>query len=175
MQASNYSELCAMLLPPVKKALRMVGEDYMMPVIETDINLVTGRGDFYQWGSGAGSLSQAWSVSDAGDGIEFHYDSGKLIYVSAMGKHMTPDVQNSQNAENEFVSARHFVNQEKVEDMASLIDLGLGGRLFGNGNPTQTPTHFWDMFIDDWNGNKRSWVVTGLEAVGLPVVYKGFI
>lgn len=169
MRASNKAELVAMLMPAVKQALTIVGEDYMKPVMETDVNLATGRGDYYVWGSGAGSLSQAWEVFPSATGIEFRYDSSKLVYDARVGKHITPAGQYDEE------TGRVAFHAEKVSDMASLIDLGLGGRIFGNGNPTQTPTHFWDTFIDDWRGNRRNWIITGLEAVGLPVRYKGFV
>lgn len=166
MIAENDAQLKAMLMPAIHQALVNMGEDEMIPMMEAHICLVTGRGNWYDAG-GAGSLSQAWSVENYGDGILFTYDSDKLAYDDIMGRHTTP-IGAGQNYD---MSG----NSERVEDMASLIDLGLGGMLFGNGNPTQKPTHFWDAFMDDWESNKRSWVIAGLESVGLPVVYKGFV
>lgn len=158
------------------KALENVGKFYMETTIAEEIEQATHRGEMYVWGGGDGSLSQAWSTVPYGNTITFMYDSSKLDYISAMGKHMTPDTQNSINAEKSYVSSKSY-NQEKVTDMATLIDLGKGGNLFGKGkaNPTHEATHFWDAFIDDWDLNKRRWIIDELEAVGLPVVYKGFV
>lgn len=165
MQACNDAEVIAMLTPAVQEALMIMAESEMKPMMEAHVCLVTGRGEWYDAG-GAGSLSQAWTVDNFGNGIMFGYDSSLLTYDDIMGRHTTP------------IGAGQYYemsgSSERVEDMASLIDLGLGGRLFGNGNPTQTPTHFWDAFLDDWVSNRRSWIISGLEAVGLPVVYKGF-
>lgn len=166
MEASNDAELIAMLKPAVQQALMIVGEDYMKPTMEAHVTLVTGRGDYYDYSGGAGSLAQAWTTNPIGDGVDFMYDSSLLSYDDIIGRHTTP-----------IGAGQHYEmsgNSERVEDMASLIDLGLGGNLFGRGNPTQSATHFWDAFLDDWESNKRNWVIAGLEAVGLPVVYKGF-
>ena len=166
MQASNYSELCAMLLPAVKTALTNMAESEMLSQMEAEVCMVTGRGDWYDAG-GAGSLSQAWSVENFGDGVMFTYDSSRLVHDDIMGRHTTP------------IGAGQYYDMsgksESIDDMATLIDLGLGGMLFGKGNPTQKPTHFWDAFMDSWDANKRKWIIAGLEGVGLPVVYKGFI
>lgn len=158
-----------MLSVPLREAMQMLGDEFMAPAMEQEVMSVVGRGDYYHWAGGAGSLSQAWTTHCGRWDMEFGYDSSKLVHDARIGKHITPA---GQYDENTGLKAWHA---EKVDDMASLIDLGLGGMFFGNGNPTQTPTHFWDSFLDTWDSKKRTWVIECLDAVGLPVVYRGFV
>lgn len=164
--ASNDAELAAILAPDVTKGLVIAGETYVRPMIKTEIAGRVGRGSYPA--NGAGSLSEAWTVLGNGEGelggVEIYYDSGKLIYNSGIGKHITPD--------NAWMARSTLPDDpEAIEDMASLIDLGLGGMLFGPDNPTRQATHFWDGgVIPEFKSNAESWIRNGLISAGLPVI-----
>lgn len=167
--ASNDAELAAMLAPPVMEGLKIVGEQYLEPRIEQIINVHTNRGSMYNAGQG-GSLSRAWTTKvSIGAGfnlgsMETYYDSSKLSYNSGVGQHITPD-----SAWMDRTSLPD--NPEAISDMASLIDKGLGGMLFGPDNPTRYPTGFWDYgVIPQFKANERAWITAGLIAAGLPVM-----
>ena len=50
--------------------------------------------------------------------------------------------------------------------MASLIDKGLGGMLFGPDNPTMQPTGFWDFgVIPQFLSNQRQWITAGFKKI----------
>ena len=128
----------------------------------------TGRGSFYTSGQG-GSLSRAWTTKVAVGGgfnlgsMETDYDSAKLTYDSGRGPHITPD--------SAWMDRTSLPNDpEAISDMASLIDKGLGGMLFGPDNPTREATNFWDMVLTDFRSNERQWITAGLLAAGLPVM-----
>lgn len=166
--ACNDAELAAMLAPPVMEGLKIVGEQFLEPKIEQDINMRTGRGSFYASGQG-GSLSRAWTTKVAVGGgfnlgsMETYYDSAKLTYNSGRGQHITPD--------SAWMDRTSLPNDpEAISDMASLIDKGLGGMLFGPDNPTREATNFWDMVLTDFRSNERQWITAGLLAAGLPVM-----
>ena len=166
--ACNDAELAAMLAPPVMEGLKIVGEQYLEPKIEQIIDIHTHRGSVYSAGQG-GSLSRAWTTKVAVGGgfnlgsMETYYDSGKLSYNSGIGQHITPD-----SAWMDRTSLSN--NPEAISDMASLIDKGLGGMLFGPDNPTREATNFWDMVLTDFHSNERQWITAGLLAAGLPVM-----
>ena len=62
--ACNDAELAAILAPPVMEGLKIVGEQFLEPRIEQDINMRTGRDSFYASRQG-GSLYRAWTTKDA--------------------------------------------------------------------------------------------------------------
>lgn len=164
--ASNDAELAAILAPAVTAGLIIAGEMYVRPMIRTEIAGRVRRGSYPA--NGGGSLSEAWTVegSEEGElgGMEIYYDSGKLIYDSGIGKHITPD--------NAWMDRSTLPDDpEAIEDMASLIDLGLGGMLFGPENPTRQATHFWESgVIPEFKGNAEGWIRNGLISAGLPVI-----
>ena len=164
--ACNDAELAAILAPAVTAGLIIAGEMYVRPMIRTEIAGRVGRGSYPA--NGSGSLSEAWTVmgSEEGElgGMEIYYDSGKLVYDSGIGKHITPD--------NAWMDRSTLPDDpEAIEDMASLIDLGLGGMLFGPDNPTRQATHFWDSgVIPEFKGNAEGWIRNGLISAGLPVI-----
>lgn len=170
--ASNDTELAAMLSEPVMRGLKIMGEQFLEPRIEQIINTHTNRGVIYAAGQG-GSLSRAWttktSVGAGGSGLgimETYYDSSKLTYNASVGQHETPSLDND-----ELGNYRHIYSVDRITDMASLIDKGLGGMLFGPDNPTRVPTGFWDFgVIPQFKANQRPWIVAGLTAAGLTVM-----
>ena len=165
--ASNDAELEAILAPAVIEGLMIMGESDLEPLIQDLIGDTTHRGSFYQAGGG-GSLEQAWTTeSSIGGGMELgemetHYDSGKLSYDSGRGQHITPD--------DVFFERSNFDDPEAIEDMATLIDKGLGGMLFGYDNPTRHPAGFWDAIIARFQSEGDSMIRKGLIAAGLPVM-----
>ena len=173
--ACNDAELAAMLAPPVMEGLKIMGEQYLEPKIEQVIDMHTHRGSMYVAGQG-GSLSRAWSTKTSVGGgfnlgsMETYYDSGKLGHVSVRGQHMTPlEIVRFSDVEGETYQAIGY--QESVEDMATLIDKGLGGMLLGPDNPTRIPTGFWDYgVIPQFKSNQRAWITAGLTAAGLTVM-----
>ena len=142
--ASNDAELEAILAPAVMEGLQIAGEFDLEPLIQNIISSATHRGSFYSAGGG-GSLQDAWTtVCYGGAGLgemETYYDSSKLLYDGG-----------------------------DVEDMASLIDQGLGGMLFGPDNPTRHPTMFWDAVISQFQAEGYEMIKKGLIAAGLPVM-----
>ena len=167
--ACNDAELAAMLAPPVMEGLKIMGEQFLEPRIEQIIDTHTHRGSVYSAGQG-GSLSRAWTTKVAVGGgfdlgtMETYYDSSKLSYNSGIGQHITPD--------SAWMDRSSLPNDpEAISDMASLIDKGLGGMLFGPENPTRIPTGFWDFgVIPQFVANQRQWITAGLLAAGLPVM-----
>ena len=165
--ASNDAELAAILAPAVMEGLQIMGEGDLEPLIKDIISSATHRGSFYSAGGG-GSLEQAWTTeSSVGGGMELgemetHYDSGKLGYDSGRGQHITPD--------DAFFDRSGFDDPEAISDMASLIDQGLGGMLFGPDNPTRHPTMFWDAVIAQFQSEADGMIRKGLIAAGLPVM-----
>lgn len=166
--ASNDAELAAILAPAVTEGLVIAGEMYVRPMIRTEIAGRVGRGTWGYPANGGGSLSEAWTVMGSAEGelggMEIYYDSGKLTYDSGIGKHITPD---------KIWLERNTVpdDPEAIEDMASLIDLGLGGMLLGPDNPTRQATHFWESgVIPEFKGNAEGWIRNGLISAGLPVI-----
>ena len=165
--ASNDAELAAILAPAVMEGLQIMGEGDLEPIIQNIISSATHRGSFYS-GGGAGSLEQAWTTKTAvGSGMqlgemETYYDAGKLTYNSGTGQHITPD--------SAFLNRSGFDDPEAISDMASLIDKGLGGMLFGYTNPTRQPTMFWDAVISQFQSEADGIIRKGLIAAGLPVI-----
>jgi hypothetical protein len=165
--ASNDAELAAILAPAVVQGLQIMGEGDLEPLIQDIISSATHRGSFYQAGGG-GSLERAWTTkSNVGGGMELgemetHYDSAKLSYDSGRGQHITPD--------SVFFERSGFDDPEAIEDMASLIDQGLGGMLFGPDNPTRHPTMFWDAVLSQFKAEGYEMIKKGLIAAGLPVM-----
>lgn len=165
--ASNDTELAAILAPTVMAGLQITGEGDLATLIKDVISGVTHRGSFYSAGAG-GSLEQAWSTkSSIGGGMELgemetYYDSGKLSYDSGRGQHITPD--------SAFMERSGLDNPEAIEDMATLIDRGLGGMLFGADNPTRHPTMFWNTIISRFQSEADGMIRKGLIAAGLPVI-----
>ena len=94
--------------------------------------------------------------------METYYDSSKLTYDSGRGQHITPD--------SAFLNRSGFDDPEAITDMASLIDKGLGGMLFGYDNPTRQPTMFWDAVISQFQSEGDGMIRKGLIAAGLPVI-----
>ena len=165
--ASNDAELEAILAPAVMEGLQIMGEWDLEPLIQNIISSATHRGSFYQAGGG-GSLQDAWTTVCYGGGtgmgeMETYYDSAKLGYNSNRGQHTTPDLDSEGNY-------RHVYNAGSITDMASLIDQGLGGMLFGYDNPTRYPTEFWDAVIAQFQSEGNSMIRKGLIAAGLPVM-----
>ena len=160
--ASNDAELAAILAPAVMQGLQNMGEFDLEPAIENIINALTHRGSHY-FSSGGGTLAEAWSTkSYVGGGInlgemETYYDSGELRYNSSIGMHATPADY-----------ARGKI--EYVSDMATLIDKGLGGMLFGPDNPTREATGFWDVVLSHFQSHGDAWIRKQLIAAGLPLV-----
>lgn len=161
MYAMNDAQLAKELAPHVMRGLKIMSEESLEPEIEKIIESNTHRSNaeepWYDAG-GAGSLSQAWSNkvstmgSISGMGVlRTYYDSDKLIYDD-FGKHQSP-----------------WAGGEKITDMATLIDLGKGGLLWGDDNPTRTPTHFWDKVIATFESNQYRWIKDGLKRAGLNV------
>lgn len=170
--ASNDAELAAMLAGPVMQGMQIVGEMFIEPEIGIVVGIKTGRGSGkYQGGGGFGSLSQSWTTkTSVGAGfnlgvMETYYDSSKLSHIPSMGIHTTPDLDDRENG-----NFRHVYNGGDINDMASLIDLGLGGMLFGPVNPTREATHFWDLALAKYRASERRWVTAGLRSAGLPVM-----
>ena len=164
--ASNDAELEAILAPAVMEGLQIMGEWDLEPLIQNIISSATHRGSFYQAGGG-GSLQDAWTTVCYGGGtgmgeMETYYDSAKLGYDSGRGQHITPD--------DAFFERSNFDDPEAIEDMATLIDKGLGGMLFGPDNPTRHPTMFWDAIISQFQSEGDGMIRKGLLAAGLPLV-----
>ena len=165
--ASNDAELAAILAPAVMEGLQIMGQWDLEPLIQNIISSATHRGSFYSAGGG-GSLQNAWTtVSNVGGGMELgemetYYDSSKLSYDSGRGQHITPD--------DAFFDRSGFNDPEAISDMASLIDQGLGGMLFGPDNPTRHPTMFWDAVISQLQSEGDGMIRKGLLAAGLPLV-----
>jgi hypothetical protein len=164
--ASNDAELEAILEPAVIAGLQMMGEWDLEPLIQNIISSATHRGSFYSAGGG-GSLQDAWTTVSYGGGeglgeMETYYDSSKLTYDSGRGQHITPD--------SAFFERSGFDDPEAIEDMASLIDQGLGGMLFGPDNPTRHPTMFWDAVLSQFKAEGYEMIKKGLIAAGLPVM-----
>lgn len=163
--ASNDAELEAILAPAVMEGLQIAGEFDLEPLIQNIISSATHRGSFYSAGGG-GSLQDAWmTVCYGGAGLgemETYYDSSKLTYDSGRGQHITPD--------SAFFERSGFDDPEAIEDMASLIDQGLGGMLFGPDNPTRHPTMFWDAVLSQFKAEGYEMIKKGLIAAGLPVM-----
>ena len=164
--ASNDAELEAILAPAVMEGLQIMGEWDLEPLIQNIISSATHRGSFYQAGGG-GSLQDAWTTVCYGGGtgmgeMETYYDSAKLGYDSGRGQHITPD--------DAFFERSNFDDPEAIEDMATLIDKGLGGMLFGYDNPTRHPARFWDAIIAQFQSEGDSMIRKGLIAAGLPVM-----
>ena len=166
--ACNDAELAAILAPPVMEGLQIMGQWDLEPLIQNIISSATHRGSFYSAGGG-GSLQDAWTtVSYVGGGMvlgemETYYDSAKLTYDSGRGQHITPD-----SAWMDRTSLPS--DPEAISDMASLIDQGLGGMLFGPDNPTRHPTLFWDAVISQFKSEGYTMIKNGLLAAGLPVM-----
>lgn len=161
--ASNDAELAAMLAPAVMAGLQSMGEGDLEPAIENIINALTHRGSYFV--GGGGSLSEAWSTKSYVSGginlgeMETYYDSSKLAHRAAVGQHTTPDDID-----------RNVRNGGDVSDMATLIDRGLGGMLFGPDNPTREATNFWDVVLSHFKSNGDAWIRASLIAAGLPLV-----
>lgn len=165
--ASNDAELEAILAPAVMQGLQIMGEYDLEPLIQNVISSATHRGNFYQAGGG-GSLQDAWTtVSYAGGAgmgeMETYYDSAKLTYDSGRGQHITPNLDSEGNY-------RHVYSAGAITDMASLIDQGLGGMLFGPDNPTRHPTMFWDAVVAQFKSEGYEMIRRGLLAAGLPLI-----
>lgn len=164
--ASNDAELQALLAPAVIEGLMIMGEGDLQDLIRDVISGATHRGSFYH-GGGGGSLEQAWSTQAGAGGegmgeMETYYDSGKLGYNSGTGQHITPD--------SVYLERSGFDSPEAISDMATLIDKGLGGMLFGADNPTRQATNFWSEVISDFQGRADGMIRKGLLAAGLPLV-----
>ena len=165
--ASNDAELAAILAPAVIEGLQIMGQWDLEPLIQNIISSATHRGTFYQAG-GSGSLQDAWTTVSYVDGgmemgeMETYYDSAKLGHNSSTGQHITPD--------DAFFERSGFDDPEAIEDMASLIDKGLGGMLFGPDNPTRHPTMFWDAVLAQFKSEGYDMIKRGLTAAGLPVM-----
>ena len=164
--ASNDAELEAILAPAVMEGLQIMGEWDLEPLIQNIISSATHRGSFYSAGGG-GSLQDAWTTVCYGGGtglgeMETYYDSAKLGYDSGRGQHITPD--------SVFFERSGFDDPEAISDMASLIDQGLGGMLFGPDNPTRHPTMFWDAVLSQFKAEGYEMIKKGLIAAGLPVM-----
>ena len=165
--ASNDAELANILAGPVMEGLQIMGQWDLEPLIQNIISSDTHRGSFYSAGGG-GSLQDAWTtVSTVSGGMimgemETYYDSSKLTYDSGRGQHITPD--------SAFLNRSGFDDPEAITDMASLIDKGLGGMLFGYTNPTRQPTMFWDAVISQFKSEADGMIRKGLIAAGLPVI-----
>lgn len=165
--ASNDAELEAILAPAVMEGLQIMGQFDLEPLIQNIISSVTHRGSMYSAGGG-GSLQDAWTTVSYGGGVglgemETYYDSAKLSYDSGRGQHITPD--------NAWMDRSTLPDDpEAIEDMASLIDLGLGGMLFGPDNPTRHPTMFWDAVLAQFKSEGYEMIRKGLIAAGLPVI-----
>lgn len=164
--ASNDAELAAILAGPVMQGMQIVGEMFIEPEIGIVVGMKTGRGSGqYQGGGGFGSLSQSWTTKTSVGGgfdlgtMETYYDSSKLSHIPSMGIHETPDYLD-----------RPIYSSGAIDDMASLIDLGLGGMLFGPDNPTREATHFWDLVLNKYRISERRWITAGLRSAGLPVM-----
>lgn len=161
--ASNDAELAAILAPAVMQGLQIMGEGDLENSISNIINALTHRGSYY-FAGGGGGLADAWSTKSAVMGgatlgeMETYYDSGELTYNSSIGRHATPE-DFARNGKIEY-----------VEDMASLIDKGLGGMLLGPDNPTREATNFWDAVLSNFKSNADGWIRASLIAAGLPLV-----
>lgn len=161
--ACNDAELAAILAPAVTAGLIIAGEVNVRPMIRAEIAGRVGRGSYPA--NGSGSLSEAWTVegSEEGElgGMTVYYDPGKLAYDTSIGKHVTP------------VSAyvERDMELEAITDMATLIDQGLGGMLFGPDNPTRQATNFWEGgVIPQFKSGAYEWIKSGLISAGLPVI-----
>lgn len=158
--ACNDAELAAMLAPPVMEGLQIMGQWDLEPLIQNIVSSATHRGSFYSAGEG-GSLQNAWTTVSYVTGgmvlgeMETYYDSRKLTYDSSRGQHITPD---------------GFNYSEQIKDMASLIDQGGGGMLFGPDNPTRYPTMFWNAVIAQFQSEGDKMIRNGLLAAGLPLI-----
>ena len=170
--ASNDAELAAMLAPPVMQGLQIVGETNLEPDAYNVINSKVGRGSWYVPNIG-GSLSRAWTTqTSVGAGfnlgvMEFYFDNSKVSHVVSdlQGQHVTPrwisDGRGGVYENYDF---------ETADNIAEIIDLGLGGMKLGPKNPTRTATNFWDVMLTNFRSNQRKWITAGLRAAGLPVM-----
>lgn len=164
--AKNDDELIRMLAKPVVNGLKFMGKTHLEKEIENVVNQNTHRGSYYA-DSKSGSLAMAWTTeSEVGfsavlGSMETYYDASKLEYAS-WGRHQTP--------EEDMWYDRTFDNIERISDMATLIDQGLGGSLFGENNPTRVPTNFWQQVIDSFDANQRKWITHGFRMSGLKVL-----
>lgn len=165
--ACNDAELAAILAPAVTAGLVITGEVDVKPMIRRVIAGRVGRGSEYA-PNGSGSLSEAWTVEGTEEGelggMSVYYDSGLLAYDSGKGRHITPD--------SAWMGRSSLSNSpEAISDMATLIDEGLGGMLFGPDNSTRQPLNFWEgAVIPEFKANAYEWIKSGLIAAGLPVI-----
>ena len=170
--ACNDAELAAMLAPPVMEGLKIVGETNLEPDAYNVISSRVGRGSWYVPNIG-GSLSRAWTTKTfVGAGfnlgtMEFYFDNDKVSHVVSdyQGQHVTP----------RWISDGHggiYENHdfEMANNIAEIIDLGLGGMKLGPENPTRSATNFWDIMLMNFRSNQRQWITAGLRAAGLTVM-----
>ena len=169
--ACNDAELAAILAPPVMQGLKIVGEQFMEPEMSIIVNMKTGRGNQYSAG-GAGSLSQAWTTQTSiGAGMalgtmEFYFDKAKApAIIDPQGQHITPRWIN--NGDGSVRENKVFI---KANNIAAIIDEGLGGMKLGPDNPTRQATHFWDLMLNKYRSSERRWITAGLRSAGLPVM-----
>ena len=170
--ACNDAELAAMLAPPVMEGLKIVGEINLEPDAYNVISSRVGRGSWYIPNTG-GSLSRAWTTQiTVGAGfnlgtMEFYFDKSKAPSVLSeyQGQHITPKWIN--DGHGGLYENNNFV---KANNIAEIIDLGLGGMKLGPENPTRTATHFWDVILTNFRSNQREWITAGLTAAGLDVM-----
>ena len=168
--ASNDAELAAILAPPVMDGLKIAGEVNVQTMIEAVINSVTGRGSMYSAGGG-GSLSQAWDTKTEVFGgmtlgeMETYYDQGKETVDSERGQHITPRWINDGHG-GQFENT----NFEATNNLAEIIDKGLGGYKLGPQNPTRQATNFWEKALAEFQAGADGWIRSGLLAAGLPLV-----
>lgn len=181
MQARNNRELAHMLAPAVMNGLKIMAEEYLEPDIRSNIHNRVDRGVKGGYRANAdGSLSQAWntdvevSISPYVLGVlTTYYDSDKLIYDDEYQYYMCESEYGYHIAGvyGKHTSPYNYSRGEDIEDMASLIDLGLGGPLYGRHNPTRRATHFWDSgVIPSFESHNRSWIKSGLRQAGLKVI-----
>lgn len=169
--ARNDAELAKLLAPRVMKGLQIMGEEHLEPDIRDQIQGRLSKDYTWYRNGGPGSLSESWSTqSETYGGIlmgsmKTYYDSSKLAH-DPWGRHMTPSV---------WVDSEYHVHYpsriEEIEDMATLIDKGRGGPLFGPDNPTMDETNFWaGGVIPSFDSNRRAWIKSGLTKAGLKVL-----
>lgn len=162
--ARNDKEVAKMLSQPVMEGLQVMAEKYLKPEISEQVSQRSPRGNF-STGMGGG-LSDSWSWDSLASlmgfqlgEFRFYYDPSKLSY-DPRGRHQTP----------EDIAQERGIAVERVTDIASIVDLGLGGSLFGEFNPTRTPTYFWgEGVIPSFESHMREWIKDGLTSVGLSV------